>query len=332
VVAAIGTEPAGRGLDAVLGAALCKQAYLAAPIDRHHDLLDLLTPVLDECERYGGWDAAPPGWLLLRLSSGERESAAVCLGDFMLAHYCAERAEWRLVDWQPAGEVRVEAVRRWSEPMRPGDMLVACSRGLVSTASGTGSMDSDRLLSILWDTDGSPDDIARELAAAAARQAGGAPRMRGDATCLVAGRTAGVVGGKDGEAVLEVERRMDELLRVRAFCRDLARPVLCEEDSARLVLAADETMSNIVRHAGREDLPVEMRGNRAEGRVQVEFRYQGPAFQPSDAPELPDASDPYPEGGYGLYIIHRSADQVEYSRDGGVNRVCLTVAARPTSD
>ena len=118
------------------------------------------------------------------------------------------------------------------------------------------------------------------------------------------------------------------LLRVRAFCRRLARPVLSEQDTARLVLAADEAMSNIVRHGGGRGEPVEIVGTPTADKVLVEFRYSGHEFQPPAHLELPPDSEPPPEGGYGLYIIDRSADQVEYYRDGDDNCIRLVVEVR----
>src|SRR5262249_38278539 len=103
---------------------------------------------------------------------------------------------------------------------------------------------------------------------------------------------------------------------VRSFCQELPIYVLDEESLDQLELAVTEAASNIIRHAYRD---------RTDGRLQVvveafldrivvQFFHQGAAFDPTTI--KPPSFDGSREGGFGVYIIAHSVDEVSYVHDG----------------
>jgi len=95
--------------------------------------------------------------------------------------------------------------------------------------------------------------------------------------------------------------------------------------------AVAELASNIVRHAHREvagDLRWVLTAH--EDRVEVRCFDRGTAYTPAP-PSLPDPSA-LQEGGYGMFLIHRLLDDVEYTRTpDGENRWRLVKHLPPTS-
>jgi sigma-B regulation protein RsbU (phosphoserine phosphatase) len=102
-----------------------------------------------------------------------------------------------------------------------------------------------------------------------------------------------------------------------------------------LALALEECGSNVVNHAlGRDARQCfRVRFSVAGGALVVELRDRGPAFDPTAAPApAPDAGDDSrPPGGWGISLVRRHADGVEYAREGDENVLRLTkrLAARP---
>jgi anti-sigma regulatory factor (Ser/Thr protein kinase) len=102
-----------------------------------------------------------------------------------------------------------------------------------------------------------------------------------------------------------------------------------------LVLAVDESLTNVIRHCygGRTNQPIELDlalGLPEDGSLVVRLR----DFGPKAPPELlapPVDTDPETPGGLGLRLIHDVMDSVEL-RDGpeGGNELVLTIA-RPSS-
>ena len=98
---------------------------------------------------------------------------------------------------------------------------------------------------------------------------------------------------------------------------------------ARLAVIVDEIVSNVARHAygaTAGDLTISVAEDRESGIVEVAFVDEGMAFNPLDVP-LPDVTTAAGhEGGRGLMIVRRFADDITYERKNGKNilriRVC----------
>jgi sigma-B regulation protein RsbU (phosphoserine phosphatase) len=103
--------------------------------------------------------------------------------------------------------------------------------------------------------------------------------------------------------------------RVRSFCQDLPVRVLDEESIEQLELAVTEATSNIIRHAyqGLTDQSIQLVADAFPDRIVVKLFHHGAAFDPTAV--RPPAFDGSREGGFGVYIIAHSVDEVCYSHD-----------------
>lgn len=93
-----------------------------------------------------------------------------------------------------------------------------------------------------------------------------------------------------------------------------------------LKLAVDEASTNIITHgyAGMNPGSIILAVEFLEGKILVRLTDFGHAFEPSQSP-LPDIQanlDGRREGGFGLYFIYQTMDQVDYETTEDGN--CLT--------
>ena len=119
-------------------------------------------------------------------------------------------------------------------------------------------------------------------------------------------------------AEIEISSDLTELTRARAFVREvcarLAGPV--DEDTvSQLELAMTEAASNVMRHAygGRTDRRIQLAAEVYEDRIVLRLHHLGQSFDP--AAVRPPKFDGTEEGGFGMYIISQTMDEVRYHRD-----------------
>ncbi len=110
----------------------------------------------------------------------------------------------------------------------------------------------------------------------------------------------------------------------RSWISTIARSAgFSEGETHDLAVALSEVCSNSYRHsyAGRTDGRIDLEAELENGRLRLTIRDYGTAF---DATEH-DASDPpeLSEGGYGLFLIRRLMDEVDYTTMGVGTRVVL---------
>ena len=108
---------------------------------------------------------------------------------------------------------------------------------------------------------------------------------------------------------------------------------LTEARARRLQLAVDETVANAIEHGlggGRAAGRVVVRGAPGDRSLTVTVRYRGARFDPTaaPAPAPEDALRARAAHGYGLHLIRRLVDRVDYRWDRGANEVRLTAGAR----
>jgi len=124
---------------------------------------------------------------------------------------------------------------------------------------------------------------------------------------------------------------MTGVRRVGAWVDELAILLnLSGETEYALRLCLEEAVTNIVNHAipeagtGRDSVTLHLLANATTLRVRIEDRCG--AFNPLDTP-LPEPDDPAPEGegGLGITLLRRHADQVSWERDGATNRLSITL-------
>ncbi len=115
---------------------------------------------------------------------------------------------------------------------------------------------------------------------------------------------------------------------VRSFCQDLPICVLDDESLDQLELAITEAASNIIRHAylNRPDGPLQLVVEAFLDRIVVQFFHQGAAFDPTTI--KPPVFDGSREGGFGVYIIAHSVDEVSYAPDGEKGH-CVRLVKKP---
>ncbi|HWO10579.1 MAG TPA: ATP-binding protein, partial [Polyangiaceae bacterium] len=113
------------------------------------------------------------------------------------------------------------------------------------------------------------------------------------------------------------------------FCQSAPGQPLDDEDVAELVLASNEAISNIMKHAygGDRDQLLNIEADAFADRVSVRLRHVGSPFSPDAAP-APDF-DGSRESGFGAYMIASSVDEVKYYRDTN-GRSCVSLFKKPS--
>jgi anti-sigma regulatory factor (Ser/Thr protein kinase) len=118
---------------------------------------------------------------------------------------------------------------------------------------------------------------------------------------------------------------------VRAAVERLAVMMSFDEDTAgKIMLAVDEALTNIIRHAydGREDGPIEITFRNTvtaagENALCIELRDWGTSARPEEIRSR-DLEDIRP-GGLGVHIMSSVMDQVKYEpQRGGGTRLTMT--------
>ncbi len=146
--------------------------------------------------------------------------------------------------------------------------------------------------------------------------------FKDDLTMALAMRTL----GEPLRSRRELPAELDALHHVRGLVEFRARQAgLGEEETSLFVVACVEAFTNIVRHGcGRpSDTPIELVVRIEDEALVVELVHLGEAFDAPDPLPLGEL-DHYPEGGFGMYIMHSATDKVEHLHDRGLNTVRLT--------
>jgi len=103
---------------------------------------------------------------------------------------------------------------------------------------------------------------------------------------------------------------------LRKICRKLFEPE-GGTFSDELCLAASEALNNAVEHSGAPTIHLEVTAEH-DG-LALSLTYAGVSFDPTVPASLPDNAAPRfcAEGGYGLALLQRMVDRLEYAfRDG----------------
>lgn len=120
-----------------------------------------------------------------------------------------------------------------------------------------------------------------------------------------------------------------QLSAVREFVEKHAREYGFPQDVVdQMALAVDEACTNVIRHAyrGRKSGPVDIRIVEEADRFAVTIRDEGESFDFDHyrRPNLAEAIRARRGGGFGVDIMRRLMDLVEYERRGRFNEVTLT--------
>jgi sigma-B regulation protein RsbU (phosphoserine phosphatase) len=241
-----------------------------------------------------------PG-LLLRGSSGEVESI---LGSNI-----------------PIGIADNEIYEQSTVAIRPGDRLLAYSDGITECCNSEGEeFGLDRLLHLVQAAHqkNMPPAALLQSMRHQLQTFSGSKLLRDDQTALSVELCTeqagdGLAGAHRCQHSLSLPWRIDALSELREAIRELAVEAP-EIEVAALTLAAFEVATNAIRHAPQSltDATITCKLRCMNDQLSVELIYPSvTAFEPPASPE-PDFSGQV-EGGFGLFIIHNSVDQVQYT-------------------
>jgi sigma-B regulation protein RsbU (phosphoserine phosphatase) len=199
-----------------------------------------------------------------------------------------------------------------------GDVLLFYSDGLTETRNGAGELFGIERLAECVRINGrlEPEELIDRVRQAAVAFSN-SETFGDDLTCVA-------VRIEDRErpafrAEIDISSDLKELARARAFvretCRNLPGPPLDDDSVGQLELAITEALSNIMRHAyrGRTDQEIQIGVDAFADRVVLRLHHLGETFDPT-AVAMP-AFDGTQDGGFGMYIIEQSVDNVRYYRD-----------------
>lgn len=250
-------------------------------------------------------------------------------GHMRTIHFKAEVNKISLLKGQnmPLGFPELEPFRPVSVPFGAGDLFFFYSDGLTEAKDVTGELFGEKRLAALvrenvhCDPEVLNQRIRRKIVAFSQSDI-----FQDDFTCVAVriGKENLLEPNKSGESKFEFASDLSNLHDVRTFVRKV-----CEKMPAgriktfeieRIVLAANEVVANIIKHAykGSDDDKIQIVSTISKDAISLQFFDRGESFDP-DLVESPNF-DGSRDGGFGMYIISKSVDEVTYSRSAeGIN-------------
>ena len=127
---------------------------------------------------------------------------------------------------------------------------------------------------------------------------------------------------------LQLHATPDEVMRAVEALQEFGRARgIGEKELFGLALALEECGSNVVDHSLQRDATQTFQVRMAceGGAITIELRDRGPEFDPTAAPaRKAHAEDDDPVGGWGIQLVRRYMDSIQYKREGGENVLRLT--------
>lgn len=226
----------------------------------------------------------------------------------------------------PLGVNAQEIYNQYEADIAPGDVLVFYSDGLTEARNKQGEFFGvERLIDLIQaHADLDPEELAKRLRAAV-EAFSGSGSFTDDLTCVTVKLKEHRLPGPLRRAELTISSDLQELAAARDFVRDIAgKGVLSEERINALTRAVSEAASNIMIHAygRRPDRRIELDTEVFTDRVVVRLHHLGMSFDPHKVAQ--PRFDGSQEGGFGMYIIAQSVDEVlYYVDDRGRNCIAL---------
>ena len=136
---------------------------------------------------------------------------------------------------------------------------------------------------------------------------------------------------RDSRKTLVIENRLAELARLERWLAGLLEQWgIKPEAGFRVDLVINEAVTNVVRHAYPEDTTQTLSLSLTDtpGGVIIEIVDGGIPFNPFDAPEMASARnlEEASIGGRGIHLMKAFADDYDYSRVSGQNRLTLVIS------
>ena len=119
---------------------------------------------------------------------------------------------------------------------------------------------------------------------------------------------------------------MNQLASIRSFvqrfCENIPDSLLDHNRNEQIILAVNEAAANIIKHAyqGRPEEKIQITAEVSAGRLVFRLYDWGEGFDPESVQE--PKFNGSQEGGFGIYIIAQSVDEVNYFRDAD-GRNCI---------
>jgi sigma-B regulation protein RsbU (phosphoserine phosphatase) len=222
--------------------------------------------------------------------------------------------------------------------LNPSDTIVFYTDGVTEAMDHSSECyGSARLLQILnGDTAPKTRALADRILGDVRKFADGAPQSDDIALLLMRVAEPKAPSRTSARVKLTLQAVPAEVMRAVAaleeFCGHLR---LAQRETFGLCLALEEMASNVVNHAykrnERESFDVSF--EHIEGRISIEIRDHGPAFDPCSAapPQVNLDSDDLEKGGVGICLARHYLDEIVYQRDAGENvlRMTKTISPQP---
>ncbi|MFH5832493.1 ATP-binding protein [Halalkalibaculum sp. DA3122] len=128
---------------------------------------------------------------------------------------------------------------------------------------------------------------------------------------------------------MRVQASTEHLAEVRNFVAKHATDFgFNKQDVADIRLAVDEAYTNIIKHAynNDENRSVDIKLGYNSNEFWVSLLDSGQNFDPSSysKPNVREKIKQKKRGGVGVYLIKRLMDDVEYSKEGTLNKIRMT--------
>lgn len=128
---------------------------------------------------------------------------------------------------------------------------------------------------------------------------------------------------------LTIPSSTQHLSEVRRFVERYAREAKLQDDVVdQFKLAVDEACTNVIEHAycGDASCEIAVAVTITDARFTVVIRDDGRSFEPQSyqSPDLINLVQQRRDGGFGVHLMRRLMDRVEYRKRGRFNEVALT--------
>lgn len=126
------------------------------------------------------------------------------------------------------------------------------------------------------------------------------------------------------EITLKITNKLEYLYLATALSREVCQVINDFEFTNAVELAVSEAVTNAIKHSGISDSKknIFIIFQIYQDRLVINVKDQGRGFD-IDTVMKPDLEN-HPEGGYGIFIIKSSMDEVEYRRKGDYNTLSMT--------